>query len=308
MVTSLMRRWSCAAAFAAALVALAQPGTARAQYFMSYAGDAAACRIRDTITVVTQAEQALDNNHRTIGRWLLSLAGSMLADGRNALPDAAFQARLSDVRVSLEKKNNKKAARAVKRAKEELRKFASVWNVGDAEAKMGELCALVEKGESQAALADARSLADLVRIDPVQRCLDRAGDRLNLAREKNAKGYEMDAVKALGEAKYSLRRAYLGARLAQSKIILAHARLMLRDGKRWRAQWALWRGARKIRKGSYLAAEAEADALTKIAAEIEQARALASGKPAEAANKLAEVEAKISALLKMLQPAPSSAA
>jgi len=304
MFIAAMRRWSCAAGSAAALIVFVQPGSAGAQYFMSYAGDTTPRRVRDTIYVVTEAEQAIDANHRTIGRWLLSSAQGMLADVYGALPDAAFQERLSDARGYLEKKKNRKATWSVKRAREELQKLASVWNVGDAEAKMAELSALVEKGDSQAALAGIRSLADLVRIDPLQRCLDNAGAQLNVAREKHSKGYEMDAVKAIGQAKYSLRRAYLGSRLTQAKIILAHTRLMLRDGKRCRAGWALWRGARKIRKGSYLADEAEADALTKIAAEIKEARTLMSRESGEASNKLAEIETKISALLGTLQPAP----
>ena len=305
MFIAAIRRWSGAAASAAALIVLAQPGAARAQYFMSYAGDAASRRIRDTISAVTEAEQAIDTNHRTIGRWMLSSAQSMLADVHGALPNAGFQGRLSHVRACLEKKKNKRATWSVKRAREELQKLASVWNVGDAEATMAGLSALVEKEDSQAALAGIRSLADLVRIDPLQRCLDNAGAQLNVAREKHSKGYGMDAVKAIGQAKYSLRRAYLGSRLTQAKIILAHTRLMLRDGKRCRAGWALWRGARKIRKGSYLADEAEADALAKIAAGINEARALMSREPAEASNKLAEIETKISALLGTLQPAPS---
>ena len=302
-----VRRWSCAAASMAALSVLALPGAASAQYFMSYAGDTASRRIRDTISVLTEAEQAIDTNHQTIGRWLLSSAQSMLADVRGGLPNAEFHERLSQVRVDLEKKNNKKAAWSVKRATDELHKLASVWDVGGAEAKMGELSALVEKGDAQTALAGVQSLADLVRIDPLQRCLDSAGAQLKVAREKHSKGYEMDAVKAIVEAKYSLRRAYLGARLAQAKIILAHARLMLRDGKRCRAGWALWRGARKIRKGSYLVDEAEADALTKIAVGIKEARALMCGEPAGASNKIAEIEAKVSALLGTLSPAASPA-
>jgi len=302
-----IRRWSYAAISMAALIVLAHPGAAAAQYFMSYAGDTTSRMIRDTITVATEAEQAIDTNHQTIGRWLLSSAQSMRSDMYGSVPDSEFQQRLSYVRAYLEKKKNREAGRSVKRAGEELRNLATVWNVGGAEAKMAELSALVEKGDSQTALASIQSLADLVRIDPLQRCLDHAGAHLNVAREKHSKGYEMEAVRAIGEAKYWLRRAYLTSRLTQAKIILAHTRLMLRDGKRCRAGWALWRGARKIKRGSYLVDEAEADALTKIAAGIKEARALVSGEPAEALNKIAEVEAKVAALLDTLCPLPSSA-
>ena len=298
-----IRRLLCKTISLTALIVLLHPGVARSQCFMRYAGDATSRRIRDIITVVSEAEQAIDTNHQTIGRWLLASSQSALTDVYGGLPAAEFQNRLSDTRWYIEKREMKKAAWSVKRAADELGNLSDVWNVGGAKAKMDELSALVEKGDSQAALARLQSLADLVRIDPLQRRLDHAAASLKVAREKHSKGCEMETVKAIDQAKDSLRRAYLGARLTQAKIILAHARLMLHDGKRCRAGWALRRGAGKIRKGSYLVDEAEADALAKIAAEIGEARAASRTNPGEASRKISEVEAKIVALLDAVRPA-----
>lgn len=285
-----------AVVFGAAAVLCAAEGPAGAQYFLRYAGDGASRRIRDTLTVVTQAEQVIDTGHGTLGGWLFWAADGMIQDAADSLPDADAVRDIAAARHWLEKKNAAKAARLLNRAAEELRRFAGVWDVGEAEPNCAALLALTETGDCPAALAGLGPLAAGVRIEPVRTLLEQAGERIAAARDNLARGRGFEALKNVGDAKGKLRAALLGMRLSQAKILVAHARRMAEKGSRCRARWTLGRASRRLARAGALADAGGADAAEKIRADIDTARQALRGSE-NVWLPLTQIEAKIVALI-----------
>jgi len=300
------RAFVAACALAAGLVCAGVSGTAEAQYFLGYTGNALPNCIQNAVTIVSEAEQAIDTDHRVFGRWLLMAAQSIVEDASVSLPTAAFRDSMDNARSYCEKGKAKRALYTLQRAREEVQQLAAVWDVGGAEAKVAELCEITEKGDTKAALQGIDSLSASVRVDPVQKFLDIARTGLATAAEKNNKGYGLETAKALESAAHALREAYLASRLTQGKIFVAHARLMLGKGKRCRATWTLRRAERRLRRGGYMTDQATADALAKIIGDIESVCTALAGKGEGADTRCAEVEAKIVALLGTLYRPPAN--
>lgn len=275
---------------------------ARAQYFMSYTGDAASREIRDAISLVAEAEQAIDTNHRVLSRWLLMAAADMIQNVHTDLPNARFRTELAHVRGHLKKDGAARALSSAGAADGELQSLMKVWETGDAREKMKALISHVEKGDVQAAMQGTEALLTLVRVDPLQKCLENAASRVEEARARHDAGYDMEALNALAGAGHSLRRAYLASKLTQVKIFVAYAGRMAERGSWGRARVTLWRAARKLRKGSYMVDSAEADAVTKIAVDLDSARGMLRKNDREGVEKLKEVEVKLVALLAKITP------
>lgn len=288
--------WIRIAALLAAAVCCSGGGTAKAQYFLRYAGDSATRRVRDTLVVVTQAEQSLDTGHRTLADWLFWAAEVMLTDAADALPDADALLGIAVAQCRLRENQPRKAARALDRVGEALRCLAAVWDVGDAEPTCAALLALAEKGDSTAALAGIPALSASARMEPVRTALDRAGEQIAVARGFLSRGRGAEALKGAGEAKTHLRAGLLGIQLSQAKIFAAHARRMADAGSRRRAGWTLGRASRRLARAGALADGVGADASSKIRDDIAAARrGLRAGE--DQSQALACIEAKIVALL-----------
>ncbi len=254
-------------------------------------------RARDALVVVTQAEQSLDTGHRTLADWLLWAAEVMLRDAADALPDADALREISVAERLLRENRPGDAARFLSRGGEELRRFAAVWDVGDAEPNCAALLALAEKGDCPAALSGIPALIEAARIDPVRRALVGAGEQTAVARGFLSKGRVFEALRSAGEAKERLRAAIIGMQLARAKILAAHARRMAAAGSRWRAGWTLGRAARRLARAGVFADEASADAASKILEEIARARrGIRAGEEQDAVS--AAIEAKLVALIK----------
>jgi hypothetical protein len=280
----------------AAAVFVAAAGPAGAQYFLRYTGDGASRRIRDALTVVTQAEQSIDTGHGTLGGWLFLASEGMIQDAADSLPDSDAVWEVGAARHWLEKKNAAKAARALNRTGNELRRFAGVWDVGEAEPNCAALLALTETGDCPAALAGIGALAGGARMNPVRALLEQAGERVAAAGDNLARGRSFEALKNAGDAKGKLRAALLGMRLSQAKILVAHARLMAGKGSRFRARWTLGRASRRLARAGALADAGGADAAGKIRADIDAARQALRGS-ADVWVPLTQIEAKIVALI-----------
>ena len=287
----------CVAALCAAAACGVGAETAEAQYLLRYTGDGAARRARDALVVVTQAEQSLDTGHRTLADWLLWAAEVMLRDAADALPDADALREISVAERLLRENRPGDATRFLSRGGEELRRFAAVWDVGDAEPNCAALLALAEKGDCPAALSGIPALIEAARIDPVRRALVGAGEQTAVARGFLSKGRVFEALRSAGEAKERLRAAIIGMQLARAKILAAHARRMAAAGSRWRAGWTLGRAARRLARAGVFADEASADAASKILEEIARARrGIRAGEEQDAVS--AAIEAKLVALIK----------
>ncbi|MCX6356081.1 MAG: hypothetical protein NTZ78_14445 [Candidatus Aureabacteria bacterium] len=295
-----MRHCALSAAFVAIIMLC--PPAARAQYFLSYSGDTASREIRDSLSLLTEVEQAIDTNHRVLARWLLVVTEGMIKNAQGDIPNAVFNSDLASAKTALERKESKKAIRYLGKAKSELDNLSKVWDEGNAGEKMAECLSRAEKGDLQASLANVAELSALVRVDPLQKCIESAISQVREAKAKHAHGYEIEALQALGSAAHSLRRAYLASRLTQAKLIVTHARLMADGGSCRRAAWTLGRAERRLKKGSYMADSAEADAIAKIAADMNDARGAVRERTSDARGKLEQVEAKIIALLAKIEP------
>ncbi len=285
-----------AVALGAAVALCAAEGPAGAQYFLRYTGDGAPRRIRDALTVVTEAEQSIDTGHGVLARWLFWALEGMIQDAADSLPDSDAVWEVGAARHWIEKKNAAKASRSLNRAGNELRRFAGVWDVGAAEPNCAALLALTEKGDCPTALAGIGALAGEARMDPVRTLLEQAGERVAAARDNLARGRGFEALKNAGDAKGKLRAALLGMRLSQAKILVAHARLMAGKGSRCRARWTLGRASRRLTRAGALADAGGADAAGKIRADIDAARHALRGS-ADVSLQLAQIEAKIVALI-----------
>jgi len=295
-----MRHYTLSAAFVATIMLCAP--AAHAQYFLSYAGDTTSREIRDSLSLLAEIEQTIDTNHRVLARWLLGVTEGMIKNVQGDIPNAVFNSDLASAKTALERKESKKAIRYLGKAKSELENLSRVWDEGNAGEKMNECLSRAEKGDLQPSLADVAELSALVRVDPLQKCIESAMSQVRQAKAKHAGGYEIEALQSLGSAAHSLRRAYLASRLTQAKLIVAHARLMANGGSRWRAAWTLGRAERRLRKGSYMADSAEADAIAKIAVDLNDARGAVRERSPDARGKLEQVEAKIIALLAKIEP------
>lgn len=295
MTTGCAWRRAVAVIIAAAAV-FAVEGTARAQYFLSYAGGGAARRARDTLITVTQAEQSIDLGHTTLARWLFWAADGMIDDAADAMPDADAVRSVAEARRRLEEKDSGRASRALNAAGNELRRLAAVWDVGEAEPCCAALVALAEAGDCPAALAAMAPLEKGARMEPARALLDAARERVSAAKDSLSRGRRAEALNCAAEAKTKLRAAILALHLSRAKILVAHARIMGGNGARLRARWTLGRASRALSRAGALTDAAGADAAGKIRADIEAAReGLRKGENVR--DPLAGVEAKIVALI-----------
>jgi hypothetical protein len=297
------RQFLTAITAVASLALLEGPGDARAQLLPGAPADGAAKRILEALSVATEGEQLAEANHRTLARWLWLATQDVIKNAMDGLPNAAFLDDCADARWYLERKDGARAAARLRSAQGELAELAEVWAVGPAGEKLAEVLKLAESGDS-AALAGIESLASLVRIDPAQTFLENARTQLSEAMAKNAKGYEREALRAAGEAKQSLRSAYLATRLVQVRILTARARLLAQAGSRHRAGWLLGRAGRRLDRGRYMVDGMQSSAIDTIAADISTAREMLRGGKGDAPGKLAEIEAKLTALLAAGCPQP----
>lgn len=291
----MLRRCVAVLAVSAAVLCAAE-GPAGAQYFVRYAGDGASRRIRDGLTVVTQAEQALDTGHRTLAGWLFWAAEGALQDAADALPDADAIGYVGAARYWLEKNNAVGAARAFTRASDECRRLSSVWDLGEVEPKCAALLALAEEGDCPAALAALGPLSVQVRIGPVRALLEQAGKRIAAARDAAGKGRSFEALKCAAEAKEKLRRAFLGARLTRARVLVSRARGLAARRARLRAGWTLGRASGVLARTGTFADTGGADAAVKIRADIDAAGQALCGDE-NVWMPLMEIEAKIDALI-----------
>lgn len=286
----------CVAALCAAAACGVGAETAEAQYLLRYTGDGAARRARDALVVVTQAEQSLDTGHRTLADWLLWAAEVMLRDAADALPDADALREISVAERLLRENRPGDAARFLSRGGEELRRFAAVWDVGDAEPNCAALLALAEKGDCPAALSGIPALIEAARIDPVRRALVGAGEQTAVARGFLSKGRVFEALRSAGEAKETPRGDHRDAARAGEDTRRprpADGRGGLPVAGRLDARP---RRARLARAGVF-ADEASADAASKILEEIARARrGIRAGEEQDAVS--AAIEAKLVALIK----------
>ncbi|MCX6356716.1 MAG: hypothetical protein NT045_02385 [Candidatus Aureabacteria bacterium] len=272
-------------------------GGASGQYFLDYAGDTAPREICDATVLVTEAAQCIDTNHQLLTRVLIGASGRMIEVAKGDMPNAGCLELLGSVGAAVE---DRMGARAMKRAaalRAGIRRLARVWECGEAEAKADELAARIEKDEWKEARAAAEAIASSLRIDPLQKCLDVAAARIADAQTAQRKGYGREAIAFLDQAADALRRAYLASRIAQARILVAHARGMLNRGSRRRASWTLSRAARKLRRGSYMVNGSQADAVTTTLADMARARELICGGDGGADMKLQEIEAKLVGLM-----------
>ena len=272
----------------------------RAEAFFSspYAQDGYSDKVLDVLSLAEEAEGAIDTNNRLLARWFLGFAGWAVEDALSSLPNAGVRKRLSKACAYINGEQMEKALRSVRRAVTELQELARFWDVGGAKAKSAELIELLERGDRAEALTCIREIDKLVMINPLQACLDAARNRLRKAKQKHEKKLEIEALENITEAKHSLRRAYLAARLTQVKMIVRYAEIKAREHSWLRARWAMWRGARKLKKGKYMTMEAEADALKQIASDIKDVRGMLSRGDSGSVNKLGLIIAKIDSTLR----------
>lgn len=285
----------CAVGLAAAVL-LASQGRAEAQYFLDHTGAGVPRRLRDALSVLTEAEQAVDTGHLTLGGWLLWAAGGMIEDVASWLPDADCARAASRAGIALERGDAERGRRELDGLSGELRSLGKVWDLSAAQAKCAEISALAERGDVEGARAGLAALRGSARIAPLRDPLDGAADGIAAARRELGRGRASEALASLDGAKRSLRAAVLCARLYQAKAFAAHARLMEERGAGRRARWTLGRASRRIADAGGIAPSAAADAARKIGDDIRAARGGPCSGPA-AAQACAAIEAKISALM-----------
>lgn len=290
-------RFPVCALFMVSLLAIC-PGRAGAQFLLRYTGDDLSDRLLDTLLLVDEMEEAVDANHQTIAGWLLSAAENMLDSAERGVPDAVFRSRVDKALSCLDRKKDRKALANLRKASGELQELAKFWNMQGAGARLAELIELLERGEVETSRGGLDELKDSVRVEPLRKIIDSVHADLGEAREKHSKRLGMETVEATGKAGHSLRRALVAARLTQVKIIVAYTRAFVKENRRWKAKWALWRGLRKLKKGSYLATEAEGDAIRKIDRDIVKARTMICRGERGAEDELGRIEAKIDAMLR----------
>ncbi len=281
----------------ATLVLATCSGQAAAQFLLRYTSDDLSEKILDSLLLVDETVEAIDGNHLTIAGWLFSAARVTLDDAKTELPGTAFQRRIEKAGAYLVEKKPKKAIANLKRGSEELQEMARFWDVQAAQARLAELTELLERGEAETCRKGLGELLALARIEPLQKFLDEASTNIRDGKKKLSKRLAMESVENSGKAAYGLRRAYLSAKLTQVKVIVVHTRFFIGKNRRWKARLALWRGARKLREGRYLATEAEIDAIEKIGLDIKEAQKMMRRKDRGADAKLGEIEAKINAML-----------
>lgn len=286
------------ALFLAAVIMLGAPGMAGAQFFLPYASDSYSNAVLDTLSLAEQAEEAIDGNHRRIARWFLSFSVWGVRDIEESLPNEPVIKGIAKTIAYINEGKTGKALKIARRCRAELQKLSRFWKMEEAEAKLAEVIELLERGDSDGAREGARAIEKLVRLDPLQARLDDARAQLQKAKKRQEEGRDMEALEALTNAKYSLRRAYLAARLTQVRMMVMYSLRELEKGNRWGARWAMRRSARKLKSGRYMATDGEADALSQISRDIDEARAMLAKKDSRSREKLELVEAKIDAALR----------
>lgn len=289
------RRLACAVFALFILLAAALP--ARAQLFLDYATDSYANQTSHCLAFARLAAGAIDTNHCTIAGWYLVLARRAVDDAIGTLPNSALRGDLERANAYFDEGKPGKGLAWLERSRDECAKLSRYWDMRGSGAGIDAVIGLVKNGDSEEVFGRINKLRDSVRLDPLQARLENARRLLQKAVQKNSRQCSLEAVRELDEAKNSLRRAYLQARLTQAKIFASCAIDLFEKGKGFRARWALGRAKSKLHKGSYMVTQAEEDALTKIGREIDEARAAPSDKPKEAAGKALRAETMLMALI-----------